>query len=270
MAVTAHGLLVNINGYKAEILINDVPLVWSSPSRPKQVTAHATPWIIDGINDLRMVIKGARRSLEELPTSPPSNAQEDPLLARAMVVEGELGQVPEPGSVSSLATIDMIVPSTHDWSRPFIIDRNFHLSDRPRWSWQDARRVDPLNASVRAQLLSFVRDVHADFANKRVDVIMSRMAPLVSDLAYLGIAPAEARASFEDSFWKLASLRDYDVAPYEESELVFRPIASRKVILVLRSDGSPLMQSGVASSEQWTVPLFIACLEDRFQIVNIG
>lgn len=268
---TAYGLYVDVRGYELEVLLNDIPLVATAVDRRKVSSVHVTTWTVDGTNDLRMVIarsllhpeRSGHEPLEEVPVEDPDS----PWRARAEVVEGELGQLPNEDGTKRLATMAWIPPTDRDWTLPFTAIESFQLNGRPRWAWQDGRVFDASATDTRKSLLDYVRALHADLVAKRIDAVLDRMQARLAEVVHLGATPAEVRASLHESFYEMASLPDYEVDPYDDDEVVFRICGGGRVISVLRKDGGPFLRSGPRSSEEWSLPLWLYELEKGIEII---
>lgn len=265
----AFGLYTSLRGVVAEVLVNGVPLSACAAGMSADDGVPATEWLVEGANELRLVIEAAPSALATDGEGPADASPAEPLVARAEILRGQLGEVPEAEGRDVVARVSFAPPVEGPLVWPFVATATFQLQGRPRWAWQDASPVAPEEPAVRAELLAFVRGIHADLAARDVDAILGKAAPRFADAPGLGVASEDAKARFRRSFLAMVATEGYSIAPMEEGEVVFRAVAEGRVVRVTSrvDDASPL-RSGLDASAEWLFDVWIARIEGQLAIVR--
>lgn len=273
----AFGLYASLRGYAAEVFVNDVPVSDCPLGMAREDSVPVTGWLMNGDNELRLVVHG---SPLDLATDEPEidaasfhrAAEAAGLVARARIVRGELGEVPDPEFRDVLGAVDAAPPPGADGGGPLVfpIVRSvwFALSDRPRWTWQAADVVDPDDAAVRAELVAFMRGMHDDLVHADVDALLTKMGPRFADAAAMGATPVEAEQAARADFGVI-STHPHVVAPMSDEELEFRAFAGGRVVGVRsRVDGRSPLQSGLGAAERWLLDVWLARIDGHFAVVR--
>lgn len=266
-AFAVHALL---DGCGGEVLLNDVPLAATGLER-REISVHATPWVIDGANELRIVIHRTRR-LELLPMGAVAVDREaGPVWAWGRVMAGHHADVaPDPARDPVLTELTWGPVDEAARVLPAVIAGRFIAAGRPRWAWQDAPVLDPDAAATRAEVLAFLRIIHGAFVRGDGAAVAAHMPTLAREGVHFGPSSQDLAAGVAGELAATASDPDYAIAPYDDADVVLRPIAGGRVLRALDRSGAPLVRSAPSMVEGFRFRLDVARIDGRLEIARLG
>jgi len=266
-AFAVHALL---RGAQAVVHLNDVPLVQSGLRRVES-SVHATPWIVDGLNTLRLEVVGSLR-LEILPVGVSAIDREaGPVDAWCRVMAGHYADiVPDVERDETLAELAWSAGDASMRALPCTLEETFVTSARPRWAWQDAPRLDPESPSLRSRVLDEARRIHEGLARGDATPLIARMATLLRESAHFNLAPGALAAGMSNEIARFSAESDHAVAPIDDTTARLLPIAGGRVLRVLGEDGGPLLRAGPGVAEPWSFPLDFVEIDGNLEICRIG
>lgn len=267
---TAFALHTLLDGCVAEVSLNDVPLA-GADLRRMQASVHATPWIVDGVNELRIDVTGMR-SLEILPMG--AVARDDdagPVGAWARLLGGHYEDlVPDEQRDSHLAELRWGPVDDDARNLPRSLGASFTVAGRPRWAWQDAPQLAMDDPRVRARVLDFLRELHAAFRAGDGPGVVARMGSLVRESAHFGPGGSDFARGFAGELSRIASEPGFAMDDFSDEHVVLRPIAGGRVLRVLHVEGGSLLRSAPSMEEPFRFRLDLAELGGELEIVRTG
>jgi hypothetical protein len=267
----AFALHTLLEGCTAEVALNDVPLSVSGRLRI-QDSIHVTPWVIDGVNQLRIRVEATTLRLEELPAGLVARDREaGPVRAWARVMSGRYAElVPDPHRDPTLLELTWGPLAQAADGLPCTVSGTFMASGRPRWGWQDARILDPGSTEDRTLVLAFVRELASAFAAGDAAAVLARMPTLVRESVHFGDPTGGFAAGFAGEMANVTSEPGYGLAPYRDDEVVLRPIAGGRVLRVVDDSGAALLRSAPSVAEPFRFRLEVAMIDGRLELARIA
>jgi hypothetical protein len=267
----AFALHTLLEGCTAEVALNDVPLSASERLRI-QDSVHATPWVIDGVNQLRIRVEATTLRLEDLPVGLVARDREaGPVRAWARVMSGRYAEgVPDPERDATPLALTWGPTSHAQDGLPCTVSGTFLASGRPRWGWQDARPLDPGASDDRSKVLAFVRELADAFGRGDAAAVLARMPTLVRESVHFGDPAGGFAAGFAAEMANVASEPGYEVAPFRDDEVVLRPIAGGRVLRVVDATGDDLLRSTPRMETAFRFRLDLAMIDGRLELARIA
>lgn len=264
----AFALRAVIENCAGVVLLNDVPLNVCGLEH-NEVSAHATPWVVEGDNELRIVVEETP-PLALVPAGVIAEDGAGAVFATAWIYRSDYAKVfPDREHDERLAPLHWAPPRDRAVQLPATPAAHFKATGRPRWKWQDAPVLDPTDPATRTALLAFLRAIHDAFGRRDAAGILAYMPAHVAESRHFGYPdPGSFEATFAQAFATFAAEPDFAVAEFRDDEVSFVPAAGGRVLAPLRADGRPVLVAAKGSEADWAYMLFLASIDGVLQIAR--
>lgn len=274
-------LNVSINGYDTEVFVNDAPIVTSTTAYPCIAFPTVSEWVINGENEIKVVISGAkpkepeddseaRAEAEGRIYSPRRKEDLSPIRLKVALGQGELGTVVDLEREDVICALSFAPPGDAPPELPqVVVMRHAVTTPYGRYAWQDAAPIT-LDKATRAEIWEVVRALHADMGARRVDLLASMMRVKFDEVGRCyDLTPEEARAKMDMGFAGIFEPEAWALADIDPEELDPRLCCGGRVVEVRNKDGRPtLRQREPIDEEDWAMPLFLSKVGGVFVIVR--
>jgi hypothetical protein len=247
---------VQARGVEGEIRLNDAPVLPISTRYSQHAFPTISEWVVDGENQLSVHI---------------DDSEEGASLHIALC-QANLGDVPEPGNEDEIAVIDWppAPPTPGEGGEeieapaapplpPELRATGFASHPWGRWSWQES---PPFSADLTttAELIAYVRDLHATLATGSVDTLAADSQVKFSEVAPVyDMSVAEAEARLRDTWSYVTALPGWQLAPFDEADIELRLRCDGQLVEPCTLDGEPILrQARPIDGDVWSMPIFIA------------
>lgn len=262
-------LQIQASGCVAEAWLNGLPLARATPQQPL-LSLPVHEYALAGTNRLELWINPDAKdpplpAATELAASarlllPRMDAPADPAVVRTLAqCEWSLpaGQVPELASAPQVRT-DVDLPIAF-----------------PRWRWLDAPPAQPGKA-LEQQALAFVQGLALDLSRGQVEGFMAatRLRNEELALAYQRDGESE-QARLRNALAQGYAARGLKWPPPQADAFRLRPLAGGRLLEALVASPVPgaspqpaLASAPDAQGRQWSLPLRLAWVENRFYVLR--
>ena len=248
-------LHVRTRGVTAEIRLNDAPMFAITADAGTQAFPTVSEWVIAGENalsvDVHELAEGGR--------------------LRVALCEAKIGDVPEPGQELELIVIDwppLPIPTVEGEPEPEVAPtvlpltlREVGIATHPwgDWTWQYAPEFDA-DMRTTADVVAYVRDLHAALAAGRVDALIDESAVKFDEVApAYDMSVGEAHQRISGTWAALTALPGWRLAPFDEADIELRLHCGGRLVEPTTLAGEPILrQARAIDGELWSMPIFIA------------
>ncbi|MEM9460131.1 MAG: hypothetical protein AAGF11_38500 [Myxococcota bacterium] len=268
MSTPCFYLDVHIRGYDAEVFINGAPILRSHQSHAIRASPAVSEWVVQGRNEVRVVIEPSPGG-DQPPGSGDDSSASEPPLVRVALCEGEVGELVEPGQERELAVLDGQPPPddslAHDQALTVSLSHPWG-----RWRWEDGVVFDPVDAAERAELTSFLSGIVSSVAANQLDPLLDASRINFEEVApCYEFSPAAARSRLPSAWSEIVSLPGWALAPFDPEELELRRCCGGRVLEPRTRTGEPILrQVSVSEGPRWMFPMFLSRLDGRLEIVR--
>jgi len=244
-------------GVRAEVRLNDAPVLDLFREYPQDAFPTVSEWVVDGENLLSVHID-----------------DHDPSASLAIALcEAKLGDVPDPATQVPIAEIRWPPPrpampgadeapgeAAPPAPPPPAVLEAAGVASHPwgQWSWQRSPPFD-LDAPTTDAVVAWVRDLHTYLDQGRVDVLAGHSQAKFDEVAPVyDMTAADAAQRLTRTWSYLEAQTGWELAPFDVDDLDLRVRCGGQLIEPRTREGlAVIRQRRAIPGERWSLPIFL-------------
>lgn len=258
MALPIYFVSVEIEGCDAGVYLNGAPLIASRQSEPCHAAPTVNEWVVDGTNDLVVVVIGVADGADQ---------SRRPWL-RVALCRGEEGDVATPDDQYEIVTIEW--RPDQSTQLPAQLDHRVDVShDWGRWCWEDAPVLDRDDEDAATEAALVLQRIHAGLESGSPGALLAFSEPKLDEVgrAY-GMTPADARQRFVTGWSYLSSVPGFSLAPLDPDDIELHRYCGERLIVPRTRGGAPPLRDDCPTGPGWSLPLYFARVDGVLAVVR--
>ena len=280
-------LHVSINGYDAEVWLNDAPILRTSTAFPWLAFPTVSEWIVQGVNELKAVVYRAERPKEPLLDrrrpiyADPDDEEDDsgvvykapdlsPVRLQVALCRGQLGGLPDLYNQDILCALDWSpVPGQLPELPATATARRDIVHPFGRWSWEDAAPI-ALDRATMGEIGDVARSIRSYTEGGDVNALAGLMRVKFDEVGRCyNFSPEEAEEKMRMVYEAVVTPGSFELAEIDPAALDPRLCCGGRVVEVRNRDGRPAVrQKEPIGDQNWAMPVFLSKVGGQFVIVR--
>lgn len=268
-----------LQGYEAELYLNEALMAKTTPDIPKRQIMVVNEWLKNGENLFRVAFKKVdnealekeQEALQKMGGPKPFNERDEPPYVRCEVTlrEKTLANFSDDSLGNLLAEFKweppvagpVPIPSQQVWLHPVQHDWGV-------WSWEKADIVT-LTPSVLQELVHYVTHLFNLIAASDLDGLLKEMEVKLQEFAACyGKTLEEVTAMTRAGLAETLNAQDFILEPLDFTKMAPRLCCGGRVVELLYQDDKPILRSPTEWGPLYTLSVYVAQVNKTWKIIR--